>query len=64
MGSFNEGVAWQGMVRPDLMEFDYYKILEPLKGAPNVNHFLQKKDFKYLLLRERELQNNEAYQNF
>ena len=33
------------MVRPHLVELDHYKILEPLKGAPDLDHFLHKKDF-------------------
>ena len=30
------------MVRLHLVELDYYKILEPLKGATNLNYFPQK----------------------
>ena len=35
----------EGVVRPHLEELDHHKILEPLKGAPDLNHFLHKKRF-------------------
>ena len=33
----------EDMVRLHLVEMDYYKILEPLKGAPNLTIFTQKR---------------------
>ena len=33
------------MVRPHLVELDHYKTLEPLKAAPNLDHFLHQKRF-------------------
>ena len=35
----------EGVVRLHLVELDFYKILKPLKGASDLNHFLQKKRF-------------------
>ena len=35
----------EGVVRPHLVELDHYKILEPLKAAPNLDHFLHQKRF-------------------
>ena len=35
----------EGVVRPHLEELDHHKILEPTKGAPDLNHFLHKKIF-------------------
>ena len=40
-----QNILGEGAVRPHLVELDNYKILEPLKGAPNLNHFLHKKRF-------------------
>ena len=40
-----QNIWGEGVVRPHLVEFDNYKILEPLKDAPNLNHFLHKKRF-------------------
>ena len=35
----------EDVVRTHLVELDRYKILGPLKGAPDLNHFLHKKRF-------------------
>ena len=35
----------EGVVRLHLVESDHYKILELLKGAPDLDHFLHKKRF-------------------
>ena len=40
-----QNIWGEDMVRPHLVELDHYKILEPLKGAPDLDHFLHKKDF-------------------
>ena len=40
-----QNILGEGVVRPHLVELDHYKILEPLKGALNLNHFLRKKRF-------------------
>ena len=40
-----QNIWGEGVIRPHLVELDNYKILEPLKGAPNLNHFLHKKRF-------------------
>ena len=40
-----ENIWGGGVVRPHLVELDHYKILEPLKGAPDLNHFLHKTRF-------------------
>ena len=40
-----ENIWGEGVVRPHLLELDHYEILEPLKGAPDLNHFLHKKRF-------------------
>ena len=40
-----QNILGEGVVRPHLVELDHYKILEPLKGAPDLDYFLHKKDF-------------------
>ena len=40
-----QNIWGEDVVRPHLVELDHYKILEPLKGAPDLDHFLHKKDF-------------------
>ena len=41
-----QNIWGEGMVRPHLVDLDHYKILEALKGAPDLDHFLHKtKDF-------------------
>ena len=40
-----QNILGESAVRPHLVKLDNYKILEPLKGAPNLNHFLHKKRF-------------------
>ena len=35
----------EGVVRPYLVEYDHYKILEALKGAPDLSHLLYKNFF-------------------
>ena len=35
----------EGMVRPYLVEFDFYAILEPLIDEPNLKPILHQKDF-------------------
>ena len=40
-----QNIWGEGVVRPHLVELDHYEILEPLKGAPDLNHFLHKKRF-------------------
>ena len=40
-----QNIWGEGVVRLHLLELDHYEILEPLKGAPDLNHFLHKKRF-------------------
>ena len=40
-----QNIFGEGVVRPHLVELDHHKILEPLKGAPDLNHFQHKKVF-------------------
>ena len=40
-----QNIWGEGVVRPHLVELHHYEILEPLKGAPDLNHFLHKKRF-------------------
>ena len=55
----------EGMVRLHLVELHHYKILEPLKGALNLNHFLHKKKiFSNCDYMKENFKNNKAFQNF
>ena len=38
-----QNIWGEGVVRPYLVQLDYYKILKPLKGALDLKHFLHKK---------------------
>ena len=40
-----QNIFREGVVRPHLVELDHHKILEPLKGVPDLNHFQHKKIF-------------------
>ena len=40
-----QNIWGERMIRPHLVKLDHYKVLEPLKGAPDFNHFLRKKVF-------------------
>ena len=40
-----QNIWGEGVVRSHLVELDHYKILEPLNGAPDLNHFLHIKRF-------------------
>ena len=40
-----QNIWGEDVFRPHLVELDHYKILEPLKGVPDLNHFLHKKRF-------------------
>ena len=40
-----QNILGENVVRPHLVELDHYKILERLKGAPDLNLFLHKKRF-------------------
>ena len=40
-----QNILREGVVRLHLVELDHYKILEPLKGGPDLNPFLHKKRF-------------------
>ena len=45
------------------MELDYYKILESLKGVPNLAISYTKKIFSSCYYMKENLKSNEAYQN-
>ena len=60
-----QNIWGEGVVRPHLVELDHYKILEPLKGMLNLNHFLHKKKiFSNCGHIKENFKNNEAYQKF
>ena len=40
-----QNIWGEGFTRPYLVELDHYKILQPLKGASDFNHYLNKKRF-------------------
>ena len=53
----------KGVIRPHLVEMDHHKNLEPLKGAPDLNHFLHKKNiFSNFSYMKKSSKNNEVYQ--
>ena len=53
------------MVRLHLVELHHYKILEPLKCALNLNHFLHKKKiFSNCDYMKENFKNNKVFQNF
>ena len=53
------------MVRLHLVELHHYKMLEPLKGALNLNHFLHKKKiFSNCDYMKENFKNNKAFQKF
>ena len=59
-----QNIWGEGVIRPYLVQLDYYKISEPLKGALDLNHFLHKKmicsNCSYM---KENFKNDEAYQN-
>ena len=46
----------EGVVSLHLVELDHYKILDPVKGVPDLNHFRHKKRFLVIAVHEREFQ--------
>ena len=60
-----QNIFGESVIRLYLVEMDHYKVLEPLKGAPDLNHFLHKKSiFSNCGYMKENFKNNEAYQNF
>ena len=60
-----QNIWGERMIRPHLVELDHYKVLEPLKGAPDFNHFLRKKVFLEIAVTKKEnFKNKKTYQKF
>ena len=45
-----QNIWGEGVVRLPLVELDHYKILEPLKGALDLDHFLHKRRFLVIVV--------------
>ena len=43
-----QNILEEAVVRPHLVELEHYKILEPLKSAPDLKHFLH--EIRFLVI--------------